>query len=347
MGFMALIFGMAGLVIFFTGIILCTIGIIFLIVYLIRRKKYKGQKKIKTGFLVAAIVFFALGLPPAIAVPAFISITHNLSIDSYVNPKDYPVVNAIEKHDHGKLESLLKSGADPNETFQNIPALFWASSNTDEGVDLGAVKLLVKYKANINAKTDQGLSLVQYIMTGEIRNQDQDEICNIIKFLIDNGYDVNEKNSEGVTLLMLAASGSSSCPTNVLPNKLINLFISKGVNVNAQDDLGRTALMWECGYSYDSYGENNDATKPSISLKRNLGAPFIPCSVSDVESLINAGADVNVKNASGYTALDYFEYVENFTKGWTDADFRAISHSEDINNYINDCKKIEELLKTK
>ncbi len=60
------------MVIFFTGVLLSAIGLICLIVYLVKRKKNKGQKKMKLGWLIAAIAFLALGLPSAIGVPVLL-----------------------------------------------------------------------------------------------------------------------------------------------------------------------------------------------------------------------------------------------------------------------------------
>ena len=337
MGFIALLYGLASMVIFFTGVLLSAIGMICLIVYLIKRRKYRSQKKVKPGFLIAAIAFFVFGLPPTIAVPAFISYAGNLSIDRRVSPKDHPVINAIAKHDHSKLESLLKNGADPNEAYQHIPALFWACSNDGEGVDLDDVKILIKYNADMDAKTDKGIALIPYILTGEIGDRDQTETYRIIDYLINNGYDVNETDCEGVTLLMFATAGSSASPSDVLSNRIIQLLISKGIDVNATDNLGRTALMWECGYSNDS------SIEPNIPHKQGLCFPYILSSASAVEILIGAGANVDAKDKNGYRALDYFKSVEEFTQGWADSQKGLAPDS--IQDYVKTCQTIEGLLR--
>ena len=349
MAFMAMILGGAAFFIFFIGVVLLLIGVVFSILYLVKRRKYKGQKKpIKVVLLVLAIFFLVIGLIPTIGVPTIISSLNNAAKDSSVSPKDYPIVNAIIKHDNDKLEFLLKNGVDPNEKCQGNPAIFWASSNSNDGVDFEAVKLLLKYKANMHAISDDGVALMPFILAGEVSIQDQDTTYNIVNYLIDNGYNVNETDSDGITLLMYATVGSSSFPDNTLESKLIKLLISRRANVNAKDHLGRTALMWECGFNEADGFDNTDATKPSINAKGNLGEPYLPCRVSDIETLINAGADINAKNVNGFIALDYFRAVEKFTIGYGDYD---PAHNgpdpTDFNNYNSDCRTIEKLLQIK
>jgi ankyrin repeat protein len=96
---------------------------------------------------------------------------------------------------------------------------------------------------------------------------------NNIRFLvklINYGVDINIKDKYGYTLLMLAAKYGFEY--------IANMLIALGADINAESGVdGSTALIWA------SFGSYNGI----------------------VESLLKKGADVNVKNSDGHTALDY------------------------------------------
>ena len=91
----------------------------------------------------------------------------------------------------------------------------------------------------------------------------------IVKFLVESGADVNAKDKEGWSVLMEASYEGHL--------KVIKYLIENGkVNVNAKDDDGWTALMRA---SWRGYFEI-------------------------VKYLVEKGADINIKNNNGKTALD-------------------------------------------
>ena len=112
----------AGIAIFILiiGILLCFLGLLFLLIYLIKRKTKK-----KIGFLIASIILLIIGISTFLTFFLVISITKNISIDLYIDKNKYPVINAIAKHDNKKLKKFLKKGANPNDVFNDMPALFW------------------------------------------------------------------------------------------------------------------------------------------------------------------------------------------------------------------------------
>ncbi|MCM1565548.1 MAG: ankyrin repeat domain-containing protein [Dehalobacter sp.] len=325
MGFISLILGaILGFVSIF-GIILSLIGLILLIIYLAKRKTKK-----KKGLLIAAIVLLLIGIPTAFTFPGFYTIANNASMNQYVNPKEYPVNNAVMKHDNNKLKKLLDEGANPNEIFKGVPAIFWACSNFDDGVNYEAAKILISHKVNLSY---DDCSLMKDILIGEKRYDDQSDIYNIVKLLIENGYNVNETDSDGITLLMYATVDSKFDKGFTLSNKLTDLLLKSGAKINERDNKGRTVLMWACGSVLNS---NADISKiPSIELKDQ----FASFDYNIIKSLIKTGVDVNSKDNQGFTALDYFKQTEEIDKKWGQYD--TVGQTKD---YIDECKAIEILL---
>ncbi|RDH85923.1 MAG: hypothetical protein DIZ80_00150 [endosymbiont of Galathealinum brachiosum] len=118
----------------------------------------------------------------------------------------------------------------------------------------------------------------------EIDNPDQRDSCEwtplmrsaqnkhgeVAKLLLDAGANVNAKDKGGYSVLMVA-SGSDNAG-------IIKLLADKGANINEQEkDLGWSALIW--------------------SAKEGL--------YDNVVALLEAGADVSLKDATGKTAYDW------------------------------------------
>lgn len=105
-----------------------------------------------------------------------------------------------------------------------------------------------------------------------------------VESLIENGACINAKSDdEGHTGVMRAAM-------TWMPEAL-EFLISKCADVNITNDMGNTALMYVSGYLPD--------TSPMNEKWEEL-----PEHLQIAKILIEAGADISVKNKSGDTALD-------------------------------------------
>jgi ankyrin repeat protein len=327
------------------GLGLSIAGLVLLILFLVKRKR---KSKAKIILLILGITFLIIGIPTACVLPGFLIIGNNAAINSSINPKQYPVTNAIAHHNNNKLKKLLKKGADPNEVYSDMPAIFSACSS-EYGANSKAVELLISYHANINVTYNFSAedvyhnpkTLMKYIFISTISSGEEPELLKIIDILLQNGYDVNQTDSSGVTLLMYATSTSAYFTSHDNYNFTTNaskLLINNGAKINATDKDGRTPLMWACG-SRNSDDFATQVSRPkSIETKDGCFAPF---DFRVVKYLVDNGADINARDKNGYTALDYFKQSEEYAKKWSD--YYTIGKSKE---YIADCKNIETLLQS-
>jgi ankyrin repeat protein len=186
------------------------------------------------------------------------------------------------------LKSLLKFKANPNKTFGiSIPlGLAIETNNAD------AVELLIKAKANVNAKLLDGSSMLEYAeefgdekiiqllkkagatvpFSGSfieycLQNPNMTE--KMVLDAIKQGADVNEVSSDGLTPLhVLAGLGKNI--------KVMQILIKKGAFVNAMTENGETPLLY--------------------AARQNPNPEFL-------KMLIAAGADVEAKNSEDWNAL--------------------------------------------
>ena len=186
------------------------------------------------------------------------------------------------------IDTLLKLGTDKD----NPPLIISVArftynddySNNYSNQQFRIMDSLIKHGININAQDENGntalmfLSLSKYIY--DINT------INSAKLLIKSGADVNLKNNGGMTALMNASAVGS--------DELVELLINAGARVNEVDNDGRTAIFYACrGYDVCSFYNNYNSF---------YGYSFSE-SVEVVKFLIDNGADVNLKNNGGMTAL--------------------------------------------
>ena len=186
------------------------------------------------------------------------------------------------------LKSLLQFKANPNITTENVIPLGIAieTNNAD------AVELLIKAKANVNAKLLDGSSMLEYAeefgnekiiqllkkagatvpFSGSfiaycIANPNMTE--KMVLAAIKEGADVNEVNSDGVTPLHILADYG----TNV---KAMQVIIKEGAMINAMTEEGITPFL--------------------VAAMRSSNPAFL-------KMLIAAGADIEVRTSSDVGAL--------------------------------------------
>lgn len=186
------------------------------------------------------------------------------------------------------LKSLLQFKANPNKTTENsIPLGIAIETNNAD-----AVELLIKAKANVNAKLTNGTSMLEYAeefgnekiiqllkkagatvpFSGSfiaycIANPNMTE--KMVLAAIKEGADVNEVNSDGVTPLHILADYG----TNV---RAMQVIIKEGAMINAMTEEGITPFL--------------------VAAMRSSNPAFL-------KMLIAAGADIEVRTSGDVDAL--------------------------------------------
>lgn len=108
---------------------------------------------------------------------------------------------------------------------------------------------------------------------------------NEVRKMIASGIDLDQIGSNGLTPSMMAIEGDQPL--------ILELLLGNGANPNKRSDLdGFTALHFAVDYAIDGMIQNNKST------------PF-PEPLECIRILLKYGADINIKDNSGKTVLDY------------------------------------------
>ncbi|HKE56347.1 MAG TPA: ankyrin repeat domain-containing protein [Pyrinomonadaceae bacterium] len=216
-------------------------------------------------------------------------------------PIDKEFLDAVQKRDLAKINTLLNQGAnvnahdDNNGYFALQYAINWPDASLvklllDKGADVNAademgntalteaahehgpeytaiIKLLIERRADIHAHHDAAI-------LGAARYAEPE----VVKLLLAKGAQASARDSEqpGDTVLMAAASGASL--------ETLQLLLAAGADVNAINDEGQTALM-----------------KAVTMDHRYNPAQRVPM----IELLLSKGAELNAKAKDGKTPLLY------------------------------------------
>lgn len=175
--------------------------------------------------------------------------------------KDYtPLMKAV--YDIDLVKFLVKKGADINyKTNDGVTPLF---SAVDSG-NIETVDYFLSIKANVNDRLHDGTTALMRSMW-RIPDKNKSEI---VKKLLQHGVDVNNYNNDGTTSLMLAAIFGDE--------EIITYLVQSGANINAQDQQGKTALM---------HAIINNKTEEAAALVKN-------------------NANISIKDNDNQTALMY------------------------------------------
>lgn len=203
------------------------------------------------------------------------------------------------------MKLLIDKGADVNSRNAfGSTALMWSVTDREK------VRLLVEHGADVNAVSKKKhTALLLAVMS--------DQSAEIARFLIAKGANINAVDDGKITALNAATYGNDT--------ETIRILIEAGQDVNAADVVGLTPLMNAAVYGNTSavrlllskgakvnavsaryLGENvkNGVVQTGLltPLLSALMAPVAPAP-EFVKTLLDAGADVNVKDVRGMTPL--------------------------------------------
>lgn len=160
--------------------------------------------------------------------------------------------------------------------------------------DIDAVDTCIKLGSNVNHTDKNGLTPLQF--TTQLRiHKNSGEMAQL---LINAGADTTVKNEVGYSLLQMAVEKRNEF--------VVAALVSTGLNVNVQDSIDgctplHKAIIQAC----------------TAAIKDYQGLVSCPCcvekmftkSVAIAQSVLNAGADVTIKNNNGHTAQDIIEVM--------------------------------------
>jgi len=120
----------------------------------------------------------------------------------------------------------------------NRSALHIACRNVSKNSTEKTIEILIKYGANVNLQTDNGVTSLMY--ASHLSGTESSE--QVVKMLILAGADVNLQSHYGLNALHLSASFTNTNSTN----NTVKLLVDAGININLQNYEGQTALHLVC-----------------------------------------------------------------------------------------------------
>ena len=190
-----------------------------------------------------------------------------------------PLTAAARQRRNETIDLLVELGADPNKADGNGLTPLAAALMRDH---VPSIKTLVEHGADVEVPGQEDFRPLALALA--------EKKYEAAQALMDGGADVSiASGNQGLTPLMIVAGqtgpaeGSIFLPGSLRPTDIAKALVDKGANIDAQADNGMTALMIAAA--------NNSA--PMVGL------------------LMAAGADPDVKNAQGQTAIDVADLNDN------------------------------------
>ncbi|KAM7432883.1 Protein fem-1 B [Porites harrisoni] len=200
------------------------------------------------------------------------------------------------------LNCLVENGADINAATNYVPGLTPLMFAVQES-HIDAVNYLLDQGADVNLQQESGYTALHFAAANGY--------FNALKCLIKHGADVNARDKNNRTPLMLACESVNKKAIDSIYEKYrdqaakcyfkaLKRLMKNGADVNAHDENNDTPLMLACE------GVNKKAIEDSVYKNSGHDVTSSAYNYFDAVSLlIDEGADVNLQDNSGYSALHF------------------------------------------
>ena len=246
----------------------------------------------------------SIGLLVAPAVLAFALLSFAVRAETRADLT--PLLQAARSSDHATAMALVDEGADVRAAENDgTTALHWAAAAGDDEL----VAALLEAGADPNAANRYGMTPLQAAADGGFADS--------VSALLESGADATVVLPEGETLLMTAARSGNAA--------VVDALLAHGVDVEARDRwYGETALIFAAAQNHAAAVETlaahgadlNGRSAPMTYQSRRLGQSILPLgewtpimyaarenALEAGKALIEAGADLNLQDPDGATAL--------------------------------------------
>ena len=214
-----------------------------------------------------------------------------------------------------KIALLLAAGADPNTVDDNGRTtlhLLVRRGSGDSALERMAVPALLDAGADVNARDGQGRTPLHDAVEagGRVRVPGQDPSF-VVQLLLRAGADVNARTHEGDSPLHMVAPAHWS-PGRLMPPRaatvvdpVIAALLEAGAEISARANDGSTA---DADVIVRCLAAGADPISPVEAGAQHRGSllHFVSAHAPDpavITALVEAGADVNARNVSGFTPL--------------------------------------------
>ncbi len=251
------------------------------------------------------------------------------------------MLTVARNEDLNTIEELLAEGASVHARTENgLNALMYAAAGNNNPE---VIELLLESGINVDSRTiDHGMTALMYATAGN-KNPE------VTKTLLDAGANINAKSKDlgqyyyFGTKPFVGTPLAFSIKSKETQIEVTELLLKAGADVNIENEYGYNALIFSSimqskeavkllieETKLDDEGQNaGKAIWAGLSyppLDRNLNSYVF-------RTLINAGADVNIRNSAGYTPLmanrrydkDHTWLVELLTKAGADVNAKEES----------------------